>query len=205
VGLVSAPAETGGEYHEPTPLVDPAQIAELDRLLPGFAEETKGVVGQLNQVGIAEQALGEASELYPAEADQLFHSLHLLMATHPHMTTPFVYRAHCRELAERIAKSEDTQDATAMEVIYGLMQVTKAAPINTVGAGLYFRLWTRAGLGHLVDTTESSRHYEALRGTQIDDAEAICRRKLAQVWRQLGPIICDGFHYGEPVVCRYTK
>jgi hypothetical protein len=85
------------------------------------------------------------------------------------------------------------------------MHVTTVAPMNAIGTGLYFRLWTKAGLSHLVDTAESSRHYEALRGSQIDDAEAMCRKKLAQVWRQFAPVACDGLHHGKAVDCRYSR
>jgi len=196
----------GPEHHDnaPPPLVDPAYIVELDRLLPGFAGATTGVIGQLHQIGIAEHALGEAGERTPAQADRLFHAFDLLVPTTEGMTTPFVYAAHCRELADRIAKDEDTQDATAVEVLGALMKVTAVAPMNTVGTGLAFRLWSRAGLDHLLGIDESGRHYEALRGSQIDDAEAWCRRRLAQPWRRLGDIDCDGFHHGAPVTCRYT-
>jgi hypothetical protein len=96
-----------------------------------------------------------------------------------------VYRAHCRELLDRVARGEDTRQATAAECCAALMETSLAAPLSTSAAGLYPRLWAYAELPDLGFDKGTRAHYEALKGHQIDDHEQWLRTTLRRDQRKL--------------------
>ncbi|WP_367135827.1 hypothetical protein [Saccharothrix sp. HUAS TT1] len=152
----------------------------------------------------AEDEIQRAMRRNPAEADLLYHSFELLKATHDRMDSERVFRAHCRELLQRVVNREDTRPGTAAEVCCIASDASKVTPLNTSAAGLYFRMWQKA-FPDLVPAIESDLpHYEALKGSQIDDLEAESRRKLAVAERVLGEIECGGWHNGDRVQCKYV-
>ncbi|MEU7873320.1 hypothetical protein [Dactylosporangium sp. NPDC049140] len=86
------------------------------------------------------------------------------------------------------------------------MRTSTLAPFNTVGVGLYLRMWLRAFPDVPVFDAHAAEleHYEALRADRIDELEALTRHKLADPRRVLGVIECGGRHHAEPVSCRYA-
>ncbi|MFI6220081.1 hypothetical protein ACIBEH_05965 [Nocardia salmonicida] len=159
----------------------------------------------LTQQDWAEDEISRAQQRHPDVADVLHHSFSLLTATHERMATEFVYRAHARELIERVATGVSTKPGTSVEVVLLLMRVSLVTPLNTTAFGLYLRMWRQAGLPDLGGPIEDlDGHYEAIHASGIDDFEAIARRKLAKPSRVLTLVACEGRHLGEPADCRFA-
>jgi hypothetical protein len=134
----------------------------------------------------ADAEIDAAQSRHPATADRLWRSFVLLVPTHPRMHTEMLFRAHCRELLERVARGEDTRSGTSAECCIVLSAVTVRGPLNTTAAGLYARMWRKAGLLP-AELSDASEHYEALEAPRIDEQKAWLRRKLRQPWRVLPP------------------
>ncbi|MBF6290190.1 hypothetical protein [Nocardia cyriacigeorgica] len=163
------------------------------------SEFTKSLLATFRQLEWAEDEIRRAQQAHPDVADVLHHSFSLLSATEERMATEFVYRAHARELLERVATGVSTKPGTSVEVVLSLMRASLVTPLNTTAFGLYARIWRQAGLPAVAGLGE---HYEALNASRIDEFEAIARRKLAQPSRVLKLVTCEGRHLGEPVDCR---
>jgi hypothetical protein len=136
-----------------------------------------------------EDEIARAMRRHPDQADRLWHSFLLLQPHHDVVcATERAYRSHCRELLERVAAGEDTRPGTAAECIAVLRDTSLVAPLTATGFGLYMRMWDKAGLPAVLPGGERE-HYEAIRGSQIDDEERAVRRKLAQPERALPKVI----------------
>ena len=102
-------------------------------------------------------------------ADRIWHSFPLLEPTGDRLAAEPVFRAHCRELLDRVARGADTRPATAAECVIALLETGRAVPLSTSAIGLYLRMWDHAGLPDLRWGANGRAHYEALKGDQIDD------------------------------------
>lgn len=166
-------------------------------------ESTKTLTTTFAQLDWAEDEITHAQDRHRDVADVLYHGFSLLTATHERMSAEFVYRAHARELLERVAAGLSTKQGTAVEVALSLMQVSLTTPLNTTAFGLYLRMWRQAGMPDLGEPVKGfDEHYEAIAASGIDEFEALARRKLAVPDRVLALSTCDGRHHGEPVTCR---
>jgi hypothetical protein len=134
----------------------------------------------------AEEEIEKATREHPDQADRLWHAFQLLTPTHDLMKTEFVYRSHCRELLGRVINAEDTRPGTAAECCAACCSTSELAPLTTSGTGLYMRMWAKAGFP---DIGVEGEHYEVLKGREIDDHEALLRRKLTQKDRKLPRVI----------------
>lgn len=158
----------------------------------------------LERVQWAEDEIARAQARHPEHADTLFHSFTLLRsAASERMSVEAVYRAHAREILERIAAGEDTRPGTAVEVVIGLLAAASTAPLSHEGFGLCARLWITAGLPEHDDFTTRLDHIEALHADRIDTEEAAARRACRDDTRKPGPIECDGWHHGARVTCQH--
>lgn len=138
----------------------------------------------------AEDEIVQAQRRHPTAADRIWHSFKLLVPTHPLSSrAEVVYRAHCRELLERVAAGEDTRPGTAVECCAALSDTSAIAPLTTTGTGLYLRMWWRAGLPPVTGDPDTLDHYEAIRGSTMDDEERRMRAKLSQPDRQLPRVL----------------
>ncbi|NNH73794.1 hypothetical protein HLB23_28735 [Nocardia uniformis] len=172
-----------------------------------FADLTAECAPIFDQIGWAEDEIAAAQRRHRGAADQLWHCFVLLKHEHELMRREILFRAHCREILERVAAGHDTRDGTAAEVVVVLRAACLAVPLTSTGAGLYLRMWRAAGLppldrdGHIAD----QEHYEALVGRQIDDLEADLRHRLRRPDRVQDPdLTCCGVHNGTPVKCQYA-
>ncbi len=178
------------------------ELALRELVEPKF---TKAVTTTLTQQDWAEDEISRGQQRHPDVADVLHHSFSLLTATQERMATEFVYRAHARELIERVATGVATKPGTSVEVALSLMQASLVTPLNTTAFGLYLRMWRQAGLPDLGGPIEDlDGHYEAINASGIDDFEAIARRKLTKPSRVLTLVACEGRHLGEPADCRFA-
>lgn len=173
-----------------------------------FGEVTEMLGPIFEQMSWCEEEIAAAQARHPERADEIWHSFPLLRPTNDLMVREPVYRAHCREILERIVTGADTRAATAIEVLMVMRQTSLIAPLTPAATGLYFRMWKAAGLpdidpeGHAVaDLT----HYEAIAGAQIDEHETEVRRRIRHEDRIAEQhITCCGMHNGEPVDCRFS-
>ncbi|WP_233163791.1 hypothetical protein, partial [Glycomyces salinus] len=162
------------------------------------------LAGIFERIDIAETEITKAVERHPHAADRLWHAFKLLTPTHERMDHEPVYRAHCRELLDRVAEDDDTRPATAAEICCAMFDISKVTPLSSLAMGLYMRAWLKAGLPDIAKIAEDSEHHEALERSRIDQYEHDTRRALAVDTRKLGTIECRGRHHGEPVDCAYT-
>jgi hypothetical protein len=179
-----------------------AAAAQLD-LASLYDDTISQHVGYMQQLDWAEDEIQAGMRRHPRAADVIWHSLTLTTPTADLMRVETVYRAHCREIVDRVAAGQDTRPGTAVEVAILCCHVSGLAPLTATAAGLYFRMLRAAELPFAVDD-ERAGAYEQLRGDQIDDAEAEARHKLADKTRTLRRISCGGKHHGTPVACRYA-
>ncbi len=138
----------------------------------------------LPTIAWAQEELEAAQHRHRHAADRIARSFVLLRPTFTLMRNAPVYRAHCRELLDRVAARADTRPGTAAECCIALCQTSLRAPLRTSAVGLYARMWRLAGLPH-VDLHDAGEHYEALHGTLIDEHEHWLRTRLRQDWRHL--------------------
>lgn len=179
------------------------QPTELDSLLEDLLDPR--IAGLFECMEWAEDEIHAAQLRYPSQSDRIWHvGFMLLRPTHDRMLFEVVYRAHCRELLDRIAADQDTRPGTAAEICCALRDVSLATPIRSSAVGLYMRMWLTAGLPEFPEITEASGKHEALEKSRIDDNEEFARRKLAVAERQAGVIKCTGEHHGEEVNCVYA-
>jgi hypothetical protein len=176
-----------------------------DALLNIMQKTRDNLYPVFRQMDWAEEEIAQARQRHPTMTDTLYHSFTLLTPTHDLMKTEVVYRAHCRELLDRVASVQDTRPGTAIEVCCACSATSALAPLTSPAAGLYMRTWTAAGLPELQSFDDRHGHHEALEGPIIDDLEREARRKLTVADRRLGTIDCPGRHHGEPVPCKYAE
>lgn len=131
----------------------------------------------------AEDEIAKARKRHPGRPE-LWATFELLLPTHDLMRTEFVYRAHCRELLERVAARKDTRPATDAELALACAGASQLAPLTEAATGLYFRVWSRAFPSRAVVDEHTRSHYEALHGERIDTLERTTRTKARQDWRK---------------------
>ena len=170
------------------PSVRPA--ARLSELDAAFFDGVGGLIDSvLDRCMWAEDEI-EAAQLRHGERDRgpLWNSFRLLRPTHEQAWPELVYRAHCRELLDRVATGLDTRPATDAEKIAVLSAASQTAPLNSGAETLYLRIGTRMfpdifeGIGDVLDV----QAYEKVNGSRADDYEAQLARKLYQPWRKIG-------------------
>lgn len=162
-------------------MTPPDNDKRLETLVSDVIEALKEIEAVL---GWAYEEIAAASARHPSAADALAGSLPLLRPTHPLLGTEDLFRAHCVELLDRVARGSDTTFGTAAECCVVLSKVSLEVPLPTHAVGLYSRMWRQAGL-RPDELAATGTHYEAIVGTQIDDLEADIRRRLRQDWRVL--------------------
>lgn len=175
-------------------------------LLHELLDDTNNVgVGFLDCLEWAEEEIQAAMRRHPRVADTLWHSNMLLR---PHgdrrLMTEFVFRAHCRELLERVAAGEDTRPATDAEICCATLAIAAQTPIRTTAFGMHMRLWHRAFPGKEILRPDEIAAYETVRGEKMNDLARETRAKLAVQDRVLGMITCAGRHHGVKVTCSYA-
>lgn len=182
-----------------------------DTITPSAAELVAGVEQNLDPIfermSWAEDEITQAQGRHPEQADTLYHSFALLSGGEAasRMSVEAVYRAHAREILERVAHGDDTRPGTAVEVIIGLLAAAERAPLSHEGFALCARLWVAVGLPDHDGFTEKLDHLEALHSDRVDREEADARRACRSDDRKLGRIECDGWHHGQQVACSYIN
>jgi hypothetical protein len=181
-------------------------IAKMTAALESIGDDSFADLGSLlsgafEQMEWAEDEIQQAQKRHQDAADLIYHSFKLLCQPHELMKKEQVYRAHSREILDRVAAGADTRPGTAAELCIACCESSQLAPLTTTATGLYARMWEQAFPAMSMQWDGVSKHYEALRGSQIDEAEREMRRKLADQDRRITEIDCHGMHHGEKVTC----
>ncbi|TDD49011.1 hypothetical protein [Saccharopolyspora elongata] len=187
-----------------TPPLPASVIAGSDRLLGAMGDLLGNDAAEIfslmedvfERIRWADEEIENARARHPQHADKLWHS-NMLLTPNPgleSMKKEFVFRAHCRELLDRVAAGEDTRPGTAAEICCAMSDTSLLSPLTSAASGLYARMWRAAGFPELDEVTEASHHHEALEKAAIDGHEQDARRELAIPDRRLGDIECDGLH-----------
>ena len=95
------------------------------------------------------------------------------------MNTEFVYRAHCRELLERVKNGQDTRPATDAEISCAIAGASMAAPLPSPLVGLQARVFKRVfpeQYERIADDLDLDT-YERMYGREMDGWEAKLRKK----------------------------
>ncbi|GGO94112.1 hypothetical protein GCM10011584_34400 [Nocardioides phosphati] len=172
-----------------------------------IAEVQNSLANIFERMGWAEDEIARAQKRHPDAADRIYHSFSLLAPRAEQgdrMGTEMIYRAHAREILDRVAAGEDTRPGTSVELVIGLLEVATRAPLNHEGFGLCARMWAAAGLPDLGGMTDTLGHYEAISASRIDDGERKARHAARDDSRTLGAIECEGMHHGDTVACTYA-
>lgn len=90
---------------------------------------------------IAEQEIAGAQKRHPAQADLIWQAFKYLMPTKLlSPKTETLYRAHCREILDRIAEGQPIQPATYAELACLFCTASLAAPLNQDGSAAYWHV-----------------------------------------------------------------
>lgn len=163
-----------------------AHLSELDEML----NDVGGWIGEVfDRIGWAEEEI-EAAQLRHGEQGRspLWNSFRLLRMTNDQEWPELLFRAHCRELLDRVAAGIDTRPATDAEKISVLSAASKVAPLNSGAETLYLRLGSRMlpGIFDQIGDVLDMEAYEKVHGSQADEYEALLTHKLSQPWRRIG-------------------
>ena len=93
-----------------------------------------------------------------------------------------LFRAHCREILDRIAAGMPLEPGTDAEILFVLRAASLRAPMQPGVDCLYFRLFARMFpymAGDLITNADLAA-YESVHGGAADDHEARLRAKLAR-------------------------
>lgn len=137
------------------------------------------------QMEWAEDEIKQAQQRHPDAAAKLHDTFLLIQGTHELMGTEFVYRAHARELLERVYAGEDCRSPTDVEIVCGLSEASLRAPLNTAAITLYMRLFARLFPDKAPFASLDESAYEHVAGDAADHlySEVKRARGTQQRWR----------------------
>ena len=178
-------ADLYAPHHDREPHDLPAaDFTALGGLFDGIGELIDAVLGRSIW---AEEEI-EAAQRRHGERDRgpLWQSFRLLRHTHEREWPELVFRAHCRELLDRVAAGHDTRPATDAEKLAVLSVASQTAPLNGGAETLYLRIGARMfpDIFDEVCDVLDVQAYEKVHGSRADEYEADLARKLAQPWRR---------------------
>lgn len=142
-------------------------------------------------MGIAEEEIEAAQKRFGEPVGKgdgpIWNSFTLLMPTHPDMKAESLYRAHCRELLDRVGRGEDTRPATHAEMIFALSEASLRAPLDNGATGLYLKLgmecFPEITSRILKEIDRTVDDYERLHGREMEGHEEYLKRRMRQEWR----------------------
>ncbi|ANZ13332.1 hypothetical protein ACH4YO_40670 [Streptomyces noursei] len=156
-------------------------------LIKALLPEAPYIESILRAAGWAHEEIDKAQDRHGERGKGLiWNSFLLLQATHDKLFREVLYRAHCREILDRVARDEDTRPGTDAEIIIGIHEASLVAPMTSGAACLYFRLLDRSvpELSQAAAPDIDLAAYEKVHGRVADEYEADLRRKLRQESRK---------------------
>ena len=152
----------------------PAQLELMRQVLGGDGKVLDVVSAAFDHMDTAEQEI-TASGCSKAQGQSAFG---VLCPSDPlDGKCDDVYRAHCKELIERVVAGDDTRTGTDAEVLCCLMGASLVAPLNTDGLALADHLFTSVFPGSQL-AHEGERSLEFYHG-QVSEDLAEARKRCA--------------------------
>lgn len=150
----------------------------IDDLLPAH------LIGTIKFMAIAEEEIEMAVQQHPLKAALLRDAFLTVVPTFNMPTLAVeVYRAHVRELLDRIAHKQDVRPGTLAEVMIALSETSLHVPLHHTAAYLYMRTFAHIfGEDHPI-VLESKRNFHEPYDGAADELESQLRRKLTQPQR----------------------
>lgn len=173
-----------------------------------FDEIQGGLAGIFARIEQSEDEMDAAAARHPGEADRIYHSFLLFSETQiGEWPGEQIWRAHCREILERLVAGEDTRPGTDAEIAVVCMEASMRAPLGPGAVALYARVFRSCfPEGYEQIWGDAKDHVEWTGGQHADDLERTARRRLACPDRRFDRIdvSCCGNHHGEPAPgCRF--
>lgn len=152
------------------------KVAEL------LGEAAGGAVAAIGRtfdlMAIAEEEIAAAKKRFPGKAAELHASFMLLCPNElARYGSDRLYRAHARELLERVARGQDTTLGTDVECLAALSQASLKAPLSRDPAEAMARVFARVfpGQDPYLETSEGESYAGA-----VDEVLEELRRKIAR-------------------------
>jgi len=128
---------------------------------------------------IAEEEIAKAQERWPGKKEELWSAFRYLgtgTCSIPGGYADRVYRAHCREILERIVRGEDLRPGTDAECMVALCEMSQVTPLHFPAVCLYRKLFERR-LGY--DPSPEVASFEEWTGSSRE-WESELRKRLAR-------------------------
>jgi len=141
-----------------------------------------GIMQQaFRRMEIAEEEIELAKTKYPDQTDATHGSFRLLMYDELfECVIDDVYRQHCKELIQRVAKKQDTRPATKAEVMCALSGMSLVAPLDRDAAALFSNLFEQ-----IMDAEFEATTVESYDGAAWELFNQMARSsKLRKDWRK---------------------
>ena len=136
---------------------------------------------------VAEEEIAAARQRHgETEQGPIWGAFPLLQHTGPLEKAPSLYRAHVRELLERVAARQDTRPATDAELLAALTASSVKVPLSPSAACLAARLLARPPAGETLPVDAEVLDVEGnerLFGSEADEHARQLQAMLAQDWR----------------------
>lgn len=135
--FVPVPGSVPGMIVRPSPrkvIPEKSLKAEFDRLTREFA-------GIFEMMEAAEEEIAEAIDRHPKKREAIWNSFTILRPSEIIRDLGMqIYRAHCKELLERVANGMDTRPGTEAEVLGAISNLSMATPLKSDVAYLMQKL-----------------------------------------------------------------
>ncbi|MFJ9167336.1 hypothetical protein ACIRPK_23735 [Kitasatospora sp. NPDC101801] len=136
---------------------------------------------------MVEEEIAAARERHgEKEQGAIWNAFLLMQHTEPLESAPRLYRAHVRELLERVATGQDTRPATDAELLASVSAGSVQGPLGPAAACLAMRLLARLPAGDTLPLDTEPRvveDYERVHGSEADKMAEDLRAILTQAWR----------------------
>ena len=140
------------------------------------------IIGIFSAIEVAEEEIAAFRRQHPEKDRELWNSFMALKITPPLREKGLtLYRAHCRELLERVVADQDLRPGTDAEILGMISNASLIAPLTHQAAALAFRL-----ADELLGWRGGVEYNEPWPGA-ADELAAVLRRKLAVPDRRLPP------------------
>lgn len=160
-------------------------LAILGELMgPGVERATKEAFEFME---VAEDEIAAAKERHPLQAPVL-HKCFITLRPHGDLFRgkgDILYRAHCRELLDRVAEGGDFQEATKAELCAILCELSFNAPLEQNAAALYMRVFR--DLFPDKAFADDDYLYQGSWAGAVEELEGKFRRKLRRELKRVPP------------------
>jgi hypothetical protein len=148
-----------------------------------FASMENEMMAIIAKMDWAESEIAKAQDRHNENGrGPIWRSFRTIRQNDPFMMNEKIYRAHCREILDRVAAGKDVRPGTDAEMIGVLHQASLRAPMPPGMDCLYFRIMARTfpDLFAKVMSAIDLASYEKIHGSTADDHERHLREKLAR-------------------------